>query len=236
MTQKIKQVPETTTKKEPDYNAFDYLNSVANSLSTVISGGSSAILNLFKSDEFETIKEISSNLSASINAITYVRKIASIPNLLYMRKVARYCRGISTIPQPSREKFANRIGQKAVNKDSIFVLDILNRAEDEMKIDIFVELFKHKVNDTIDDGTYRRMMTMVDHTLYHDLTYMKSHIREEHIEIKTPEEESLLASGWLIYYSPTWGSFTHEGGKSYKYTSTAAKFCELISNVLVKSD
>ena len=236
MVPENKQIPEIYNKPEPDCNNFSIFDLVVDSLSDAISGGRSIILDILESEEYEAVKEIGSDISGLKNLISYVRKVASIPDILYMRKVKRYCKGISTISPHSREKFARKIGKKSINKDSIYVLDILNRTEDEMKIDIFAELFKHKVYENIDDMTYRRMMTLVDHTLYHDIVYMDSHIQEEHIKISTPEEESLLAAGWLIYYAPTWGSFSPKGGKSYKYTSTAVKFCELISGVLIKSD
>lgn len=186
------------------------VNSIANTLSTLIEQGTDTVMTFLASDEvtnaLETAKEIGEELSKAVKIITIIRKGASIPDKYFMHKIERYCAGLSAIPLAKREKYAKKIGKKSLNKETIFILGVLNRNEELSKIDIFVRLFEAKINEEIDDQTYQRMMLQVDRTMFSDILYLKDHICDGSVKIKTVEEENLLAMGWLIFAGTEWVS------------------------------
>ena len=161
-----------------------------------------------------------------------IRKSASIPDKLFMHKMERYCAGLVSIPSSKREKYAAKVGKKSLNKDSVFILGVLNKIEELSKIDILVRLFEAKMDEEIDDQTYRRMMLQVDRTMYSDILFLKDNICDDLIKIASVEEENLLATGWLIFAGIGIGTATEEGGNLYSYTQTAKQFC----NVVFQSD
>lgn len=208
------------------------VNSIADTFSTLIEQGTETVIAFLASDEiasaFETAKEIGEDLSKAVKAIAIIRKGASIPDKFFMHKIKRYCAGLSAIPLAKREKYAKKIGKKSLNKENVFVLGVLNRNEELSKIDIFVKLFEAKLNEEIDEQTYRRLMLQVDRTMFSDILYLKDNIYEGEVKITSLEEENLLAMGWLIFAGIGWGTATEEGGNIYAYTQTAKLFCKVV--------
>lgn len=207
-------------------------NSIADTLSTLIEQGTDIVMTFLASGEItnaiETAKEIGEDLSKAVKVVAIIRKAASIPDKLFMRKIERYCAGLSTIPLAKREKYAKRVGKKSLNEDTVFILGVLNRTEELSKAGFFVRLFEAKMDEKIDDQTYRRLMLQVDRTMFSDILYLNDHICDSKVKIKTVEEENLLAMGWLIYVGIGWGNATEEGGNIYAYTQTAKQFCKIV--------
>ena len=212
------------------------VDSVIDSLSTLIEQGSEKIVAFISSDDFSDllaeIKELGAELSKAIKVVKIIRKSASIPDKLFMHKMERYCAGLVSIPSSKREKYAARVGKKSLNKDSVFILGVLNKIEELSKIDILVRLFEAKMDEEIDDQTYRRMMLQVDRTMYSDILFLKDNICDDLIKIASVEEKNLLTTGWLIFAGIGIGTATEEGGNLYSYTQTAKQFC----NVVFQSD
>lgn len=212
------------------------VDSVIDSLSTLIEQGSEKIVAFISSDNFSDllaeIKELGAELSKAIKVVKIIRKSASIPDKLFMHKMERYCAGLVSIPSSKREKYAAKVGKKSLNKDSVFILGVLNKIEELSKIEILVRLFEAKMDEEIDDQTYRRMMLQVDRTMYSDILFLKDNICDNLIKIASVEEENLLATGWLIFAGIGIGTATEEGGNLYSYTQTAKQFC----NVVFQSD
>ena len=156
------------------------VDSVIDSLSTLIEQGSEKIVAFISSDDFSDllaeIKELGAELSKAIKVVKIIRKSASIPDKLFMHKMERYCAVLLSIPSSKREKYAARVGKKSLNKDSVFILGVLNKIEELSKIDILVRLFEAKMDEEIDDQTYRRMMLQVDRTMYSDILFLKDNI------------------------------------------------------------
>lgn len=208
------------------------VNSIADTLSTLIEQGTDIVMTFLASDEItnaiETAKEIGEDLSKAVKVVAIIRKAASIPDKLFMRKIERYCAGLSTIPLAKREKYAKRVGKKSLNEDTVFILGVLNRTEELSKAVFFVRLFEAKMDEKIDDQTYRRLMLQVDRTMFSDILYLNDHVCDGEVKIKTVEEENLLAMGWLIYAGIGWGNATEEGGNIYAYTQIAKQFCKIV--------
>lgn len=79
----------------------------------------------------------------------------------------------------------------------MFVLNIINRIEENDKIDFLLRLLEGILDGEIDDITYRRLMVPVHRTLYSDLLYLKDHVTKKPIEIGGREEFGLAASGLI---------------------------------------
>lgn len=218
------------------------VDSVIDSLSTLIEQGSEKIVAFISSDDFSDllaeIKELGAELSKAIKVVKIIRKSASIPDKLFMHKMERYCAGLVSIPSSKREKYAAKVGEKSLNKDSVFILGVLNKIEELSKIDILVRLFEAKMDEEIDDQTYRRMMLQVDRTMYSDILFLKDNICDDLIKIASVEEENLLATGWLIFAGIGIGTATEEGWNLYSYTQTAKQFCNVVfqSNLTINNN
>ena len=218
------------------------VDSVIDYLSTLIEQGSEKIVAFISSDDFSDllaeIKELGAELSKAIKVVKIIRKSASIPDKLFMHKMERYCAGLVSIPSSKREKYAAKVGKKSLNKDSVFILGVLNKIEELSKIDILVRLFEAKMDEEIDDQTYRRMMLQVDRTMYSDILFLKDNICDDLIKIASVEEENLLATGWLIFAGIGIGTATEEGGNLYSYTQTAKQFCNVVfqSNLTINNN
>lgn len=218
------------------------VDSVIDSLSTLIEQGSEKIVAFISSDDFSDllaeIKELGAELSKAIKVVKIIRKSASTPDKLFMHKMERYCAGLVSIPSSKREKYAAKVGKKSLNKDSVFILGVLNKIEELSKIDILVRLFEAKMDEEIDDQTYRRMMLQVDRTMYSDILFLKDNICDDLIKIASVEEENLLATGWLIFAGIGIGTATEEGGNLYSYTQTAKQFCNVVfqSNLTINNN
>ena len=205
------------------------VETIVDTFSTLIEQGTEAVVNFFKSDTWESVLDIGSELSKASKVIVFIRKTASIPDKFFMNKMEKYCQGLISIPKEKRAKYAKKVGKAGLNKDAVFILGILNKIEELSKIKIFLALFEAKMDEKIDEETYRRMMLLVDHTMYSDILYLKSNYTDNEIIIQTAAEQGLYANGWLIYCGQTWGTATEYGNFIYQYTKTAKQFCELIS-------
>ena len=208
------------------------VDSISDALSTFIEQGTEIVINVFTSNEaaviWETVTEVSADLVKASKVITVIKKAASIPDKLFMNKMEKYCRGLIEIPANKREKYAAKVGKPGLNKDSVFILGVLNKIEELSKIKILLTLFEAKMDGLIDDETYRRLMLLVDRTMYSDLLYLKTNITDDPIVIENDAEQGLLANGWLYYYGQTWGTVTEDSQLVYNYTNIAKQFCQLI--------
>lgn len=96
------------------------VDSVIDSLSTLIEQGSEKIVAFISSDDFSDllaeIKELGAELSKAIKVVKIIRKSASIPDKLFMHKMERYCAGLVSIPSSKRENTLQRLGKNLLTK------------------------------------------------------------------------------------------------------------------------
>ena len=71
------------------------------------------------------------------------------------------------------------LGKEKFNKESVFVLNVINRIEENEKIPLFLKILNAKMDGFIDDNEYHRLMILTDRTLYSDLLYLKDNITED---------------------------------------------------------
>ena len=189
-----------------------------------------------KMDEINIAKEMGKEFSTIVKIVSVVYKVASIPDQLFMNKVEKYCKGLVEIPLSKRQAYIEKVGRKSLNEESVFILNVLNKVEELSKIDIFIKLFEAKINDQIDDSTYRRMMLQVNRTMLSDIIYMGNNIIDNDvIKITSVEEEGLLTSGWIVFAGIGIGSSSGNGGNLYEYTKLAKNFCNIVfhKNLLI---
>ena len=146
-------------------------------------------------------------------------------------RVQRYQhKGLGNIPREKREKYIQILGKEKFNREGVFVLNIINRIEENDKIDFLLRLLESKLDGEIDDTTYRRLMVLVDRTLYSDLLYLKDHVTKRPIEIGEREEFGLVASGLISSDGLGWESVTAEQPTVllFRYTPAAQQLAEIL--------
>ena len=113
-----------------------------------------------ESDNLQDAKAIADianeSISETITLFKAIRNIASIPSQLFLHKFEHYCKGLGNIPKEKREKYIQMLGKEKFNREGVFVLNIINRIEENDKIDFLLRLLESKLDGEIDDTTYRR--------------------------------------------------------------------------------
>lgn len=215
------------SKKDNDIELIEF-ETIVETLSALIEKGTDAVLSFFKSDAWNTALDIGSDLGKVIRIISGIRKLTSIPDKIWMKRFELYCQGLLSIPVQKREKYVKKVGKHGLNKDSVFILGVLSRNEELSKIDIFVTLFAARINEIIDEETYRRMMLLVDRTMYSDVLYLIENCSDGNISIDNDAKQGLLANGWLIYSGQPIVGFNEDSYFIYRYTDVSKRFCRIV--------
>lgn len=209
------------------------VNDLAETVSTFIVEGTNDIVNFFTSETMveilEVSKDIGESLSKAFKVISIIQKSASIPDKLFMHKMEKYLKGLIEIPQDKRNKYLERVGKKSLNKDSIFILNMLNRIEESSKFDMLLKLFEAKMDQIIDDNMHTRLCLLVDRIMYADLLYLIENITDDSFFLTTNEHYGLYGSGWLVFVGIDGGTATEEGGSIYLFSSLAHTFYGIIT-------
>ena len=119
----------------------------------------------------------------------------------------------------------------------MFILNVLNRIEENEKIDFMLRLLERRLDETLDDTTYRRLMVLIDRTLYTDLLYLKDHVTDRPIEISEAEEFGLVSSGLISSDGLGWVSDTAEQPTVllFRYTPAAQQLAEILFGTTEKA-
>lgn len=174
------------------------ITALSNTLQNIMKYADETARQFFGEDIVDVAACSTEILSDSFKLLQALKKVASIPTKLYMRKFDRYCRGLTQIPLNKRQRYIKKLGSEAINKENIFILNVINRIEDEEKLDFLVKLCAARLDTKIDDDyEYRRLVIMVDRTMFSDLIYLEENITTEPIALSHPSEDGLVASGLL---------------------------------------
>ena len=191
----------------------------------------------FVEDAMAIGKDIGSELSNAIKGYRACKSIASIPTKMYMHKFERFCKGIYEIPIEKRQSYIQTLGRHKFNQESYFILNSINRIEEEEKIPLLVKLLEARTERIIDDIEYRRLTILVDRTLYSDLIYLKDHITSDPVALSSASDFGLVASGLLVTAGSQWvGDYVIEHdptdtGIRFNYTSSAKKLAFILWNI-----
>lgn len=223
-----------------DANQITEIDTVAlaknfQSICEYVASGINVVEEFFENEKIQTALEYAEVLDDAaeecLKIYGAIRKTASIPSKLYLRKLDRFMRGMTEIPLRKRQKYIRLVSKDQYNKDSVYILEMINRIEDIEKVDVLLKLFELRMTEVLTDGEFRRMSLMVASTMKEDLNYMVRHITNDSFEILTIQEEGLLLAGWLIYDGMSIGTSEKEGGNLYRYTALAKRFCKDVWNI-----
>lgn len=125
------------------------------------------------------------------------------------------------------------LGKEKFNKESVFVLNVINRIEENEKIDLFLRLLSAKMEGTIDDNEYHRLMILTDRTLYSDLLYLKDNITSDPVKLSSDEDYGLVASGLLVTAGNDWveDMDVADNGVRFNYTFAAKRMAFIFFGV-----
>ena len=184
-------------------------------------------------EDNENIKAIGKVMEATgeiVEALKIIKQIYSFPTILFMHKLEKFCRGLSEIPLEKRESYLKKTKKISRQKESLVILNIINRIEEMEKIDIIVRLLKAKMYDEIDDTEFRRLVIMTGDTLYGDLRYMGVNIVSDNFPIKDDAQEGLLGNGWIRPVGLGLGTFGDNTDSDYlfAYNKFAKLFCRIV--------
>ena len=177
------------------------------------------------------------NISETITLFKTLRSISGIPTQLFLHKFERYCKGLGEIPREKRAAYVRELGKEKFNREGVFILNVLNRIEENEKIDFMLRLLERRLDETLDDTTYRRLMVLIDRTLYTDLLYLKDHVTDRPIEISEAEEFGLVSSGLISSDGLGWVSDTAEQPTVllFRYTPAAQQLAEILFGTTEKA-
>lgn len=177
------------------------------------------------------------NISETITLFKTLRSISGIPTQLFLHKFERYCKGLGEIPREKRAAYVRKLGKEKFNREGVFILNVLNRIEENEKIDFMLRLLERRLDETLDDTTYRRLMVLIDRTLYTDLLYLKDHVTDRPIEISEAEEFGLVSSGLISSDGLGWVSDAAEQPTVllFRYTPAAQQLTEILFGTTEKA-
>ena len=199
-----------------------------------IDGAIQFINNDYVQTGYSTANEIAGELSNCLGTLNAIKKVISIPNVLFMKKFEKYCKGVSRIPGEKRQKYLKKLGKESLNKNGVFILEVINHIEEYDKIDIILKLQEAEMDNTISNEEFRRLVLHVDHTPYSDLLFMKDHICNNNFHIESSSEESLSANGWIIFVGISIVNSSPDTAESnlFRYTESAKQLCKIVYNIV----
>lgn len=216
------------------------IEQLSNILTTIVEEGTDSLEEFWNSDSTQdavaTIKELGQSLGGAIKLLKAIKTLASVSDKLYLRKFDRLCKGISDIPLEKRQRLIKKIGHKKFKAESYFILNSINRIEEEEKIPFLNKLLEAQADGIIDLSEYRRLTILVDRTLYSDLLYLEHSITADPVALRTDSDFGLQASGLLVTAGTAWKSFEDESdpndtGIRFNYTLSAKKLAQILFGV-----
>ncbi|MBR1892027.1 MAG: hypothetical protein IJ815_00610, partial [Lachnospiraceae bacterium] len=141
------------------------------------------IKDLANNEVAKELNEAAGAVGDAVEALKILKKCYDIPTTIFMYKFRKYCKGLSEIPLGKRQSYLKRTEEISRKKETLFILNVLNKIEDTDKIYMTVRLLEAKMDGEIDDITYRRLLIMTGDTLYSDLLYMRENISHDNFPI-----------------------------------------------------
>lgn len=193
---------------------------------------------ILNSDTFQNISGIAADLSQAIKGITLIKKVCSIPNIIFMNKFEKFCRGLADIPIEKRQKYLSKVGKRNFNKESVFIFTVINKIEEVDKIDFFLKLLSALLDEKITHDEYRRLIILTNSNLYSDILYLKEHITSNPVKLTTDSDYGLVAGGLLVTAGSEWferkSEDENDTGIRFNYTMSAKKW-QIYSLILIVS-
>lgn len=170
------------------------------------------------------------NLIFSTKPIKMLKALISVPDILLMRKVERFCKGLQSLSEIDRDRYARRIGKLTSEREHVFLLNVINKTEEEEKLVFLANVFVARTVCNLDEKNYRRLMLMIESTMFDDLVFLLKNYKKGPVTMETSEALGLLSEGWVVYGAQTWGTIGSEDVKIYEYTKMAGCFYSIMNS------
>lgn len=152
------------------------------------------VLDLFKNiDEAEEIFE---GISKYASLYTSIK---DIPSRLFCRKIAKFFEGTISITKESRGRFISNF-KNEMDKNTIRILNIIDKIEDENKIDYINNLFAALVNEDIDFAMFFRLCKCIEPCTSEDLEKTSIYVEEKIVAEHDLTSQILSQNGILSEY------------------------------------
>ena len=212
--------------------SWDSLNRFFETLYKNFDAAVSDFLSLDALSKLHYLKGFGENIEGIKEVVQIASAVWDYPSQLFLDKFFRYCKGLVTLSLEERQKYIVELGKEKFNKEKVFILNVLQRIEEQEKIDLLLMLLAERLNGSIDDAEYRRLMVLTDRVLYRDLLYLEDHITADPIILRTDSDYGLAASGLLVTAGSAISSFTEdvsdgETGMRFNYTPAAKKLAKI---------
>ncbi len=199
-------------------------------LQTIINDGADWVNAVFDSDAMKLLNNLGNDVSDAVGSLRILKAIADIPTRLFTSKFEKFCKGLMEVPIEKRQKWVRKLDSKRLNKESVFILTMIDKVEELDKLDIFVALFEACADGRITLDEFHRYVVRVDQTLVSDLLYMKEHLTGEDFYVEDVEQEGLLSSGWIVFSGIAIQDIEdeHETPNLYHYSDSTKTFCDIV--------
>jgi len=181
--------------------------------------------------------DLGASLSEAIKGLKLLKSVASIPSKLYLRKFEQFCRGLVQIPLEKRQRYMKTLGREKFNRESVFILNVINHIEEEDKLPLLIKLLDARIAGVLTSDEYRRLTILIDRTFYNDLLYLEHNITADPVALHTDSDYGLVASGLLVTAGNDWNDdFTNEDastdtGIRFNFTLSAKKLTQILFGV-----
>lgn len=174
-------------------NIIEILENVIDAL---VDNGSKLLDDITNNETITTIELVGEGIGDSIDAYKALKAIASIPNILFMRKFERYLKGLLNLTEKDKQKIKDKLN-KDFSKDKLLILNAINNTDEEEKIDIYSKITKLLLDDEISIDEHRKFILMTRNATYDDLMYLKKcyYSKDRFDDLN---DETLLSNGWTI--------------------------------------
>ena len=213
------------------------IEELANLLTTFFEEGTTSAAEFLESDLVQDTKEVVVEIGTALGNVIktwkMLKSVASIPTKIYLRKFERFCRGISDIPLEQRQKFMEKLGHERFQRESVFILNVVNRIEEEDKLPLLAKILDACTAGVITLSEFRRLTMLVDRTLYSDLEYLGQHITADPVVLCTDSDYGLVASGLLVtagneFMTDFDDDDPTDTGIRFNYTAAAKKLASIL--------
>lgn len=140
----------------------------------------------------DEIQSVCSDVGDSFKIIQIVNKVKDIPSKLFASKLTKFLNGINDISLLQRQTFIEKFGKEFESK-SERLLNIINKIDDDKKIDYLVNIFKALVNEKIDLDLFFRFSHCVEQCVSEDLRFLvEQNITDENSRIEYCNNYTIL--------------------------------------------
>lgn len=152
------------------------------------------LVDLFKNTE--TLEEI---LGDSIKGLSLYKDIKDFPSKLLCRKIEKFLEGAISIEGEYREKFIIKF-KKEIQNNTVRILNIIDKVEDESKVDYINNIFESLVKEEIDFNMFFRLCKCIEFCIKEDIETLGEYTERKSVGKHSISSQILVDNGLLTEY------------------------------------